>query len=496
MRSAHSLDARPGEREVPFMTTADLVPYPAVLAAADPGQLFPAREQMAFTLGFHIILVPFGVALTTLMLIANYRGLRKGDGEALLLARRWSKVAAVLFAVGAITGTVLSFELGILWPGLMRTYGSAFGFPFAIEGLFFFLEAIFVAIYIYGWDRMRPWAHFWAGVPVSLASIGGAAAVIAANSWMNQPGGITMRGGKVVAVQPAKVFFNDAFWLQFLHMLFAAYIVAGFVVAGVYAVGMLRGRRDRYHRVGFLISFVTAAVSLPVQIFIGDTIARQVFDAEPAKFAAIEMLPTTGSHVPETLGGVLLDGKVRYGVPFPSVASVLAGFKPSTTIRGLDAVPAAVRPTTEQVNVVHWAFDIMVGTSFVLLAVGVWFCWLWWKRRNTLDSDRWFLRAASLCGIVSILSLESGWVVTEVGRQPWTVVGLLLTRNAVTTQGNLWPMFGGVVALYAAVGAGALWVLRSMTLRWRRQGDEAVQVPYGPTSPQPASGGRTDGKVS
>ncbi|MGA5323878.1 cytochrome ubiquinol oxidase subunit I [Streptomyces seoulensis] len=478
------------------MLTVDLARYPMLLAAAaEPDQLLPAREQMAFTLGFHIILVPFGVALTSLMLIANYRGLRKGDEAALVLARRWSKVAAVLFAVGAITGTVLSFELGLLWPGLMGTYGAAFGFPFAIEGLFFFLEAIFVAIYIYGWDRMRPWAHFWSGVPVALASIGGAAAVIAANSWMNQPGGITMRGGKVVDVRPGEVFFNNAFWLQFWHMLLAAYIVAGFVVASVYAVGMIRGRRGHYQKLGFLISFITAAVALPVQIFVGDTIARQVFDSEPAKFAAIELLPTTGTHVPETLGGVLIDGEVRYGISVPWVASILAGFKPSTRIQGLNAVPADIRPTTAQVNIVHWAFDIMVGTSMLMLAVAAWFVWVWWKRRNTLQTNRWFLGAASLCGIVSILSLESGWVVTEVGRQPWIVVGLLRTRDAVTTQGNLWPTFAAVLVLYLAVGTGAIWVLLSMKRRWRRQGDENVPVPYGPDDASGSRRERSEGKV-
>ncbi|RZU36062.1 cytochrome d ubiquinol oxidase subunit I [Streptomyces sp. BK022] len=478
------------------MLTVDLARYPMLLAAAaEPDQLLPAREQMAFTLGFHIILVPFGVALTSLMLIANYRGLRKGDEAALVLARRWSKVAAVLFAVGAITGTVLSFELGLLWPGLMGTYGAAFGFPFAIEGLFFFLEAIFVAIYIYGWDRMRPWAHFWSGVPVALASIGGAGAVIAANSWMNQPGGITMRNGKVVDVRPGEVFFNNAFWLQFWHMLLAAYIVAGFVVASVYAVGMIRGRRGHYQKLGFLISFITAAVALPVQIFVGDTIARQVFDSEPAKFAAIELLPTTGTHVPETLGGVLVDGEVRYGISVPWVASILAGFKPSTRIQGLDAVPADIRPTTAQVNIVHWAFDIMVGTSMLMLAVAAWFVWVWWKRRNTLQTNRWFLGAASLCGIVSILSLESGWVVTEVGRQPWIVVGLLRTRDAVTTQGNLWPTFAGVLVLYAAVGTGAIWVLLSMKRRWHRQGDENVHVPYGPDATSGSRRERSEGKV-
>ncbi|MFK4111442.1 cytochrome ubiquinol oxidase subunit I [Streptomyces sp. NPDC002176] len=462
------------------MLTVDLARYPLLLAAAEPDQLLPAREQMAFTLGFHIILVPFGVALTSLMLIANYRGLRKGDEAALLLARRWSKVAAVLFAVGAITGTVLSFELGLLWPGLMGKYGAAFGFPFAIEGLFFFLEAIFVAIYIYGWDRMPPWAHFWSGVPVALASIGGAGAVIAANSWMNQPGGITLRNGQLVDVRPAEVFFNNAFWLQFWHMLLAAYIVAGFCVASVYAVGMIRGRRGHYQKLGFLISFITAAVALPVQIFVGDTIARQVFDSEPAKFAAIELLPNTGTHVPETLGGVLIDGEVRYGISVPWVASILAGFKPSTRIQGLNAIPADIRPTTAQVNIVHWAFDIMVGTSMLMLAVAAWFVWVWWKRRNTLQTNRWFLGAASVCGLVSIASLEAGWVTTEVGRQPWIVVGLLRTRDAVTTQGNLWPTFAGVLVLYLAVGAGAIWVLLSMKRRWQKQGDENVLVPYGP----------------
>src|SRR5438132_11837504 len=205
----------------------------SVLAAAgDPSQLLPAREQMAFTLGFHILLVPFGVAFAFLMMAANWRALRRNDPDALVLARRWSQVAAVLFAVGAVSGTVLSFELGLLWPGLMGRFGAAYGMPFAVEGLFFFLEAIFVAVYIYGWDRMAPWPHFWTGVPVVLAGIGGTASVVAANGWMNQPAGFTLRNGRVVAVDPWGVFFNDAFWYEALHMLLAAYMVAGFVVAG------------------------------------------------------------------------------------------------------------------------------------------------------------------------------------------------------------------------------------------------------------------------
>src|SRR4051794_16057712 len=232
---------------------------------------------MAFTLGFHIILVPFGIAFTFLMLIANWRGLRRGDEQALVLARRWSQVSAVLFAVGAVSGTVLSFELGLLWPGLMGRFGAAYGIPFAIEGLFFFLEAIFVAVYIYGWDRMRPWAHFWSGVPVPLAGIGGTLSVVAANAWMNRPGGFTLVDGRVGDVDPREVFFNGAFWYEAVHMLLAAYMVAGFIVAGVYAAGILRGRRDRYHRLGLAIGFSVAALATPVQIFVGDVAAREVF---------------------------------------------------------------------------------------------------------------------------------------------------------------------------------------------------------------------------
>jgi len=427
--------------------------------------LLPAREQMAFTLGFHIILVPLGVAFTGLMLVANYRGLRRSDDVALTLAKRWSKVAAVLFAVGAVSGTILSFEMGLLWPRLMDRFGAAYGIPFAVEGIFFFLEAIFIAIYIFGWERMRPWPHFWTGVPVVLAGIGGTASVVAANAWMNLPGGITMRNGRVVDVRPLAVLFNRAFTYEMVHMLLAAYVVAGFLVAGVYAAAMLRGRTDRYHRLGFLIPFVVAAAVMPVQIVVGDMIAQHVFQTEPAKFAAIEILPHTRAHAPETIGGVLSHGHVRYGIRIPGLASWLAGRSPATRVRGLGAIPAAVRPADHLVNVVHLSFDVMVGTAFALLGLGGWFAATWWRRRD-LPRTRWFLRAAAAAGVVSVVCLEAGWVVTEVGRQPWTVNGLLLTRDAVTTSGNVWPFFAATVVILTSVGVAAVLVLRAMSRRW------------------------------
>ena len=452
------------------------------LATADPAQLLPARQQMAFTLAFHIVLVPFGVAFTAMMLIANYRGIRRDDGDSLVLAKRWSKVAAVLFAVGAVSGTVLSFEMGLLWPRLMDRFGAAYGIPFAVEGIFFFLEAIFLAIYIYGWRRLRPWPHLLTGLPVVLAGIGGTASVVAANGWMNLPGGITLRDGQVVDVTPLAVYFNRAFWYQALHMLLAAYIVAGFMAASVYAAGMLKGRRDRHHRVGFLIPFTVAAVVTPAQIVLGDVVTREVFRKEPAKFAAIELLVQTGDHVPETIGGVLVDGQVRYGIQVPDGASLLAGFDRSTRIRGLDAVPPAVRPNERLVNIVHLSFQIMVAASFLLLGLAAWFAIAWWRRRD-LPRSRWFLRGSVVAGVVALIALEAGWVVTEVGRQPWTVVGLLLTRDAVTTSGNIWLSFSVILVIYAAIGTGTVLFLRWMHRRWRQVTEDQVPVPYGPKEP-------------
>jgi cytochrome d ubiquinol oxidase subunit I len=455
--------------------------------AADSSQVLPARQMMAFTLGFHIILVPFGVAFTAIMLIANYRGIRQGDQHAMLLARRWSMVAGVLFAVGAVSGTVLSFELGLLWPGLMSRYGAAFGIPFAIEGLFFFLEAIFVAIYLYGWNRMRPWPHFWSGVPIVLSGIGGTSSVVAANAWLNQPAGMTVENGRVVDVQPLRVIFNDAFWYEALHMLLAAYMVAGFVIAGVYAVGMLRGRRDRLHRLGLAIPFTVAAIASPLQVFVGDVAAREVWANEPAKFAAIEAVTTTDTRVPEVLGGVLVDGEVRYGIEIPLVASMLAGFSPDTEIQGLDAIPADERPADRLVNTVHVAFQVMVGIGTALLGLAVWGGLSWWRRRR-LPENRWFLLCTAVSGVAAVVALESGWVVTEVGRQPWTVVGLLRTEDAAPTTGNLWPFFLATVALYAAIAFGTFHVLRLLRQRWRaaeprdelEPGGEG-DVPYGPS---------------
>jgi cytochrome d ubiquinol oxidase subunit I len=453
-----------------------------------------ARGQMAFTLAFHIILVPLGVSWAFLTLIANYKGIKHDDGAALRLAQQWSKYMAVTFAVGAVTGTVLTFELGLLWPEFMGRYGPAFGVPFAFEGLFFFTEALFVSLYIFGWRRMRPWAHFWTGVPIVIAGIGGSVSVVAANAWMNAPAGITLdSAGKVVDVDPWKVMFNPAMKLMSLHMVFAAYVVGGFLIASVYAVGMLRGRTDRYHRLGFLIPFSVAAVAIFLQMAVGDSLARWVYANEPVKFAAIELVPTTESDVPETvLGHLDGEGQVRGGIPVPGLASWLSdpGDGSATVIQGLDTVPPDDRPTNHQVNVVHLAWDVMIGLGTLMALVATWF-WASWIFRRRMPTSKLFLRVASTLGVASVLALEAGWVLSEVGRQPWIVNGQMRVEDAATANVGVWVTFLFVLALYVGLGTTTILVLREMSRRNRVNWDvddlDASDVPYGPNRPPPRS---------
>jgi cytochrome d ubiquinol oxidase subunit I len=448
-----------------------------------------ARAQMAFTLAVHIILVPLGVSWAAMTLIANYRGIRHGDRAAILLAQRWSKYMAVTFAVGAVTGTVLSFEFGLLWPRFMGRWGEAFGVPFAFEGLFFFTEAIFIAIYIFGWRRLKPWTHFWTGVPIAVAGIFGSVSVVAANAWMNAPSGFTLdSNGNVVAVDPVGVIFNDSMPLQAAHMLIAAYLVGGFMVASVYAVAMLRGRRDRYHYLGFVIAFTVGAIATPIQMGVGDQLARWVYNNQPVKFAAIELVPTTSSDVPETILGQLNeDGTVSGGIPIPGLASWLSD--PSTgratVVQGLDSVPADERPTVRQTNIVHLCWDLMVGFGTLLFLLSVWYAASWIFRRR-MPQTTWFLRIAAASGVMAVIAMEAGWIVTEVGRQPWIVYEYMKVEDAATTNTGVWITFIAVVVLYLTLATTTILVLRGMSRRFRRAGGFVEHdAPYAPNEPVP-----------
>jgi cytochrome bd ubiquinol oxidase subunit I len=446
-----------------------------------------ARSQMAFTLGFHIVLASIGVALPAIMLIANYRGLRHGDEAALLLARRWSKVVAVTFAVGAVTGTVLSFEFGLLWPAFTGRFGEVFGVLFAIEGIFFFLEAIFVAIYIFGWKRLKPWTHFWVGVPIPITGLGGAFSVVAGNSWMNQPQGFSPTTGDVTSVKPLKVIFNPAVPYEVPHMILAAYLVTGFLVASVYAVGMLRGRRDRYHRLGLLIPLTVACIATPIQFAVGDSAARAIAKDQPVKFAAMECVQQTSTHVTEYLGGRCTSSGVKGGIGIPGLDSFLVGWSTGTQVTGLDSVPADDRPPAN--TMLHWAFDTMVGVCTLLLGLGAWLAFIWWRRRD-IPQTKWFLRGVAVSGLAAVVALECGWIVTEVGRQPWVVYNVMRTEDAVTQASGVWVTFVAVVTLYVVLGAVLVITLRAMARRWREADAQEDDVPYGPDDALPAAVGR------
>src|SRR5436190_9809335 len=454
---------------------------PTLLAASS--ELAPARSQMAFTLGFHIILACLGVAFPAMMLIANYIGLKRDDPVALALARRWSKVAAVLFAVGAVTGTVLSFEFGLLWPAFTGRFGDVFGILFAIEGIFFFLEAIFIAIYIFGWDRLSPKAHFWSGIPIAICGIGGAYSVVSVNAWMNQPQGYTLdAAGNVTDIDPLQVMWTPATGYEVAHMILAAYLVTAFLIASVYAVGMLRGRRDRHHRLGLLIPLTVASIATPIQFAVGDTAARSIADDQPIKFAAMECVQHTRGDVTEYLGGRCTSSGIKDGIGIPGLDSFLVGFSTDTKVTGLDSVPPSDRPPSN--TMLHWAFDAMVGICTVLIALGAWFGFAWWRRRD-IPRTPWFLRAAAISGVAAVLALECGWIVTEVGRQPWVVYNVMRTKDAVTQASGVWVTFVAVLLLYVVLGAALIITLRAMARRWRTADDGEDDVPYGPETAGP-----------
>jgi cytochrome d ubiquinol oxidase subunit I len=469
----------------------------AHVLAVDP---VPARAQMGSSLGFHIILACFGIAFAAVTMIAEWIGIRRNDAAALLLARRWSKVMAVLVAVGAVSGTVMSYEMGLLWPGLMGRFGAAIGVPFSVEGIFFFLEAIFVGVYLYGWRRLPPWVHWWSGMPIVVGGILGALSVVAANSWMNSPAGYTLRAGKITSVSPVSVFFNASTPYETTHMLLAAYMVTGFLVAGVYAVGLLRGRRDRYHRLGFAIPFTLAGIAAPLQVMMGDVIARFIAHNQPVKFAAMEYVSTTMRDAPEWLGGILVNGRVYFGAAIPAFDSILVGFSPHTQVIGWDSVAPAQRPPL--VTLIHLAFNLMVGSGMFLFALAAWQGW-WWLFHRRLLLTPWFLVPSAVSGIAAVAAMEAGWVVTEVGRQPWVVYRVLLVRDAVTPASGVPVTLGVILALYAVLTVVSIGIPMVMSRRWRQESpaeEDAEQVPYGP-SPAWASvaappGPPTAGRVS
>ena len=434
-----------------------------VLPGGHQPDLLQARQMQALSLGVHIPLVCFGIAFPAMFLFVEGLYLRTGDTTYKALAKRWSKVALVLFAVGVVTGTILSFEMGLLWPEFMASFGSVFGFAFGLEGIFFFLEAIFLAIYVYGWDRFPPRTHLLLGLPVAISGVGGSFCVISVNGWMNHPEGFRVVAGKVVDPRPLDAFFNANLWHEEVHMYLAGYVVTGFIVAGVYAFAWLRGRRDRYHRTALVVSLAFACLAAPPQIVVGDWAARHVAEAQPIKLAAFEGLYRTQRGAPITIGGLYdkATGEVKYGIQIPRGLSLLAFHDPNARVTGLETVPASDRPP---INVVRFSFQTMVGigTALALLAAVFLVTWL---RHRRLPRSRWFFRAVLIAGPLSLVALIAGWITTEVGRQPWIAYQVMRTAQAVTAAKGLAVGYVFLLAVYIALGAAVVWLLRRLSRR-------------------------------
>jgi cytochrome d ubiquinol oxidase subunit I len=425
----------------------------------DQNYLLQARQMQAMSFVMHVPLVCFGIAFPSLVIFMEWLGLRTGKSHFMALARRWSKVMITLFAAGVVTGTLLSFELGMLWPGFMSAFGDVFGLAFGLEGFSFFIEAIFISIYVYSWDKISPKKHILTGIPVIAAGITGSMMVIAVNAWMNNPSGFSVdQTGRVTDVKPFEALFaNGHLWPQLTHMYIAAYIVVGFLIAGIYSFAWLKGRRGAYFRTALVVPLAVACLAAPAQLLIGDWAARTVADDQPIKLASFEGLYKTTEGAPETiLGWYEPDGTIEYGIEIPKLLSLLAYHDPNATVQGLDTVPEDDLPP---INVVRIAFQTMVGIGTGLAALAAWFLWIWFRRRR-LPQTKWFYRAVVLAGPAAVIALIAGWVTTEVGRQPWVVYGVMRTEQAVSGADGIVFGFAALIAVYAVLVATLFWVLR------------------------------------
>ncbi len=422
--------------------------------------LLAARLQMAFTLGFHIILACLGVGLPVLMLVAEGLYLHSGDLLWRALARRWSKAFLVLFAVGAVTGTVLSFELGLLWPEFMGRWGAVIGMPFTMEGFAFFLEAIFAGIYLYGWDRLPKRVHWIAGWPIAAAGFMSAFFVVLANAWMNSPTGFRLENNRLVDINPLQALFSATAGPQVTHMILSAYLVTGFTVAAYYATRLMRNLNNEYCRRAFTLALLLALPLVPVQLAVGDWAAKTVAKTQTAKLAAMEALFETQRHAPLQIGGIpdMEARKVRYALEIPGILSWMAYGDINAEVKGLNDFP---KRDTPPVAVVHIAFQTMVGIGTLMLLVTAWSALAYMRTRRWPQSP-WFLRSIVALGPLSVVALESGWIVTEVGRQPWIVQGYMRTEEAVTQAPGVWYVFGATVVIYAVIGVTTGVILRRL----------------------------------
>lgn len=425
----------------------------------DMDGLSAARWQMELSLGFHIVFAAFGIGMPLLMLLAEGLYLRTGAAHYRELARTWGKATALLFVVGAVSGTALSFELGLLWPKFMAFAGPVIGPAFALEGYAFLIEAIFIGLYLYGWERLTPRQHWLSGVPVAISGVMSGVLVVGANAWMQSPRGYREVGGRVVDVDTFATFANPSWLPLSLHSTLSCTIAVGFAVAGVYAVGLLRGRDDAYHRSGLILAMALGAISAALQPLSGDQVAKLVGKTQPEKLAAMEAHFHTQAGAPLLIGGVpdAATAEVRFGLHVPKGLSFLATGDPNATIKGLHDFPLDERPN---VLISHFAFQAMVGAGFALVAVGVAFFLVRRLRRG--ETPRWLLGVVAAAAPLGFVALEAGWIVTEVGRQPWIIYRVMRTRDAITPRADVGVTLATYTALYFVLAVVLVILLRGL----------------------------------
>jgi cytochrome d ubiquinol oxidase subunit I len=420
--------------------------------------LLAARAQMAVSLGFHIVFAMVGIAMPVLMVLAERRWQRTGDPVALDLATRWAKGTAILFAVGAVSGTVLSFELGLLWPGFMRWAGAVIGMPFSLEGFAFFTEAIFLGLFLYGRNRLSPRAHLASGILVAASGVLSGIFVVIANAWMNSPTGFDLVNGEAANVRPFAAMWNPATIPQTLHMTIAAYAATGLAVAGIHAWLLRRDPSSAFHRTALRLALLVGAPAALVQPISGDLSARYVARWQPAKLAAMEAHFETARGAPLRLGGWPDEstGTVRWAVDIPRGLSLLAFHDPDAEVTGLRDIP---RDEWPPVAIVHVAFQVMVALGTMMALVSAWALWAMWRGRD-LGLQRPLLLALVAVAPMGVIATEAGWTVTEVGRQPWVVYGIVRTADAVTPMPGLVVPFTLFTLLYLFLGAVVVVLLR------------------------------------